>query len=201
MKRLFDFSVACLGLLFCAPLLLAIAALLKMDSPGPAIYRGLRVGKDGRRFHILKFRTMVINAEAIGGSSTSDGDPRVTALGKRLRRWKLDELPQLWNVFVGDMSLVGPRPQVEHDVAKYTPEEMSILSVRPGITDWASIKFRNEGEILKDHPDPDQAYIDLIRPEKIRLQLLYVRQRSFLNDLEILWSTGVALLGRGVNPS
>jgi len=141
---------------------------------------------------------MVVNAEKIGGSSTSDSDPRITSMGRFLRRWKLDELPQLWNVITGDMSLVGPRPQVEHDVAQYSEDEKKILTVRPGITDWSSIKFRNEGAILAKYPDPDQAYIEQIRPEKIRLQMLYIREMSFLGDLEILWATIVALFGAEV---
>lgn len=178
--------------------MLAITLVQKLSSPGPLLYRGSRVGKNGRRFSILKFRTMVVNAEKIGGSSTSDSDPRITSMGRFLRRWKLDELPQLWNVITGDMSLVGPRPQVEHDVAQYSEDEKKILTVRPGITDWSSIKFRNEGAILAKYPDPDQAYIEQIRPEKIRLQMLYIREMSFLGDLEILWATIVALFGAEV---
>lgn len=197
-KRLFDAAAAAAGLMALAPLLLLVSILTKAVDGGSILYRGVRVGRGSRRFDIYKFRTMVMNAESLGGTSTSDDDRRITRVGAVLRRWKLDELPQLWNVLAGDMSLVGPRPQVEHDVAKYTAEEKAILGVRPGITDWSSIKFRNEGEILKDQPDPDQAYIDLIRPEKIRLQLHYVRTRSFLTDLKILWATFLALAGREV---
>jgi len=197
-KRLFDAFAAGAGVLLLSPFLLLVAILIKWEDGGSILYRGLRVGRGTRRFRIYKFRTMVMNAESLGGTSTSDDDRRITRVGAVLRRWKLDELPQLWNVFTGDMSLVGPRPQVEHDVAKYTEEEKAILGVRPGITDWSSIKFRNEGEILKDQPDPDQAYIDLIRPEKIRLQLHYVRNRSFVTDLKILWATFLALAGREV---
>jgi lipopolysaccharide/colanic/teichoic acid biosynthesis glycosyltransferase len=144
---------------------------------------------------MLKFRTMVVNADRIGGSSSADDDPRITAIGRWLRRTKLDELPQLFNVLGGSMSLVGPRPQIAHDVAKYTDEERAILTVKPGITDWASIRFHNEGAILAGHADPDQAYIDLIRPEKLRLCLEYVRRRSFGTDLSILWMTVRRLLG------
>lgn len=197
-KRLFEAIAAGVGLVTLSPFLLLASILIKAEDGGSILYRGVRVGRGSRRFLIYKFRTMVMNAENLGGTSTSDDDKRITRVGAILRRWKLDELPQLWNVLVGDMSLVGPRPQVEHDVAKYTEQEKAILGVRPGITDWASIKFRNEGEILKDQPDPDQAYIDLIRPEKIRLQLHYVRNRSFVTDLKILWATLLALAGREV---
>lgn len=197
-KRIFDAIAAGVGLLALSPFLLLTSIVIKSEDGGSILYRGVRVGRRSKRFRIYKFRTMVMNAENLGGTSTSDDDNRITRVGAALRRLKLDELPQLWNVFVGDMSLVGPRPQVEHDVAKYTEEERAILGVRPGITDWSSIKFRNEGEILKDHPNPDQAYIDLIRPEKIRLQLHYVRNRSFVTDLKILWATFLALAGREV---
>ena len=195
MKRSFEFITAVLGIVALSPILLAVAALIKGGSDGPVFYRGMRVGLDGKAFRIFKFRTMVFNADKIGGSSTADGDSRVTSIGRILRKYKLDELPQLLNVLAGDMSFVGPRPQVEEDVAKYTDKERAILSVRPGITDWSSIRFRDEGAILAGHRDPDQAYVDLIRPEKIRLQLLYVREMSFCTDLKILWATGVALLG------
>lgn len=197
-KRLFDAVSAAVGLIILSPFLLLVALLIIVEDGGSILYRGVRVGRQARRFFICKFRTMVVDAENHGGTSTSDDDKRITRIGGVLRRWKLDELPQLWNVFTGDMSLVGPRPQVEHDVAKYTEEERAILGVNPGITDWSSIRFRNEGEILKGKPDPDQAYIDLIRPEKIRLQLHYVRHRSFFTDLKIIWATILALSGREV---
>lgn len=197
-KRLFDLVASAVGLLVLSPLFLLVALRVKIGSDGPVFYRGERIGRGGRNFRMLKFRTMRVDAEKAGGSSTADGDPRITPIGAMLRRYKLDELPQLINVLMGDMSIVGPRPQVGHDVEKYTAEERTMLAVRPGITDWSSIKFRNEGEILKDQPDPDQAYIDLIRPEKIRLQLHYVRNRSFVTDLKILWATLRALAGREV---
>jgi lipopolysaccharide/colanic/teichoic acid biosynthesis glycosyltransferase len=138
---------------------------------------------------MLKFRTMVVNAEAIGGSSTAQDDPRITAVGRKLRGTKLDELPQLWNVLVGDMSFVGPRPQVQWAVDLYTPEERLVLSVRPGITDSASHRFSNEGEILKGGSDPDKDYMEKIHPEKMRLSLEYVRSRSFRRDLSIIGQT------------
>jgi lipopolysaccharide/colanic/teichoic acid biosynthesis glycosyltransferase len=140
---------------------------------------------------MYKFRTMVTNADKIGGPSTADTDPRLTKTGRFLRRYKLDELPQLVNVLKGDMSFVGPRPQVTDEVAGYTPEEREILSVRPGITDWASLRFHNEGEILAGHADPDAAYAELIRPEKMRLGLEYVRRGTFRDDLNILVKTAL----------
>lgn len=195
--RAFDLFASAAGLAVLSPLFCLVALAVRSDG-GPAFYRGERIARGGVSFRMLKFRTMVPDAEQRGGSSTAEGDPRVSRIGRIIRRWKLDELPQLWNVLLGDMSLVGPRPQVRHDVDKYTEEERFILSIRPGITDWSSIRFRNEGELLKGHADPDQAYIDLIRPEKLRLQLYYVRNRTFWMDMRILWATFLALLGREV---
>ena len=188
-KRSFDAALAAVGLVLVSPVLLAVAAAVKLTSKGPVFYRGLRVGLNGEPFEMLKFRTMVTDADKIGGSSTPEGDPRVTSVGKKLRRYKLDELPQLWNVLQGEMSFVGPRPQVQWAVDLYTPEERAILGVRPGITDEASLKFSNEAEILKGSADPDKAYIELIHPEKMRLSLEYVRTRSFLQDLSIIGRT------------
>ncbi len=138
---------------------------------------------------MLKFRTMVVNADKIGGPSTSADDPRVTRIGAFLRRYKLDELPQLINVVKGEMSFVGPRPEVLDEVNKYTSEERKLLSVRPGITDWASIKFRNEGEILRGSPDPHATYLEKIRPEKVRLGLEYVDKSSLMTDIRIILGT------------
>jgi len=172
-----------------SPVLLVIVLVIKVESEGPVFYRGVRVGWLGKPFRIFKFRTMVANADKIGGASTADDDPRITRTGRFLRRYKLDELPQLINVLTGEMSLVGPRPQVPEDVALYTRQERVILSVRPGMTDWASIKFHNEGEILRGSPDPDQAYVEKIRPGKIKLELEYVRAHPFWVDLRILIRT------------
>jgi len=188
-KRVFDVVASTLGLLALSPLLVAIAVLIKLDSKGPVFYRGDRVGKDGRSFRIFKFRTMVPNAESLGGSSTPEDDPRLTRVGKALRRRKLDELPQLMNVLTGDMSFVGPRPQVRWAVDRYTDKEMALLSVRPGITDYASLRFSNEEEILRGAADPDQAYLELIAPEKVRLGLEYVRTRSFWVDMKLICLT------------
>jgi lipopolysaccharide/colanic/teichoic acid biosynthesis glycosyltransferase len=189
LKRLSDLFLATLGLIVLSPFLLLIAAKIRLGSPGPVFYRGVRVGRNGRLFRIFKFRTMVADAEKRGGSSTAEDDPRITPIGAWLRRHKIDELPQLINVIAGEMSLVGPRPQVEHDVALYTEEERALLSVKPGLTDFASLRFSNEGQILAGHTDPDRAYVELIRPEKIRLGLEYVRNRSFATDCRIIWDT------------
>ena len=196
MKRCIDFTAALLGLAFLSPLLLAIAAFVKFTSRGPVFYLGRRVGLNGEIFRMCKFRTMVENADQLGGSCTAEGDPRITPAGDWLRKFKLDELPQLFNVLGGDMSLVGPRPEVEDFVRLFTPEERAILSVRPGITDWASIWDCDEGRRLARQPDPEQAYLRWIRPEKIRLQLEYVRRHSLLTDLAILFQTARVLLFR-----
>jgi lipopolysaccharide/colanic/teichoic acid biosynthesis glycosyltransferase len=162
---------------------------IRMEDGGPIFYRGLRIGLHGQFFRIFKFRTMVVDAERMGGASTADDDPRITRIGKKLRKHKLDELPQLINVFLGDMSLVGPRPEVPHYVNMYTEEEKAILTVRPGITDWASLWNPDEGAILAGSPDPEKTYMEKIRPEKIRLQLKYVRERSFWTDIQIVFLT------------
>lgn len=193
-KRLIDAAVATFGLIALAPLLGAIALKIKKADGGWVLYRGERIGKDGSPFKIYKFRTMVINAEQIGGPSTSEDDPRVTPLGRVLRKYKLDELPQLINVLKGEMSLVGPRPEVPSEVETYTEEERRILTVRPGITDWASITFRNEGEILRGSVDPHQVYREKIRPEKLRLALKYVDEVSPATDAMIILKTVKAVL-------
>jgi lipopolysaccharide/colanic/teichoic acid biosynthesis glycosyltransferase len=188
-KRGFDIFLSSCSLLVTSPILLLIAIAIKRDSKGPVFYRGLRVGRNGFRFRMLKFRTMVVAADTLGGSSTPDDDPRITRVGKFLRAHKLDELPQLWNVLRGEMSFVGPRPQVEWLVNLYTSEERSILDVPPGITDNASLRFPNEGEILRGSPDPDKDYLEKIHPEKMRLGLEYVRTRTFVGDLRIIAKT------------
>ena len=190
-KRIFDIVLSALGLLLLGPALLFLAAAIKLDSPGPVFYRGVRVGRHGRPFRIYKFRSMVVDAEAKGASSTSGSDPRVTRSGRFIRRLKLDELSQLINVFLGDMSLVGPRPEVRKFVDRYTEEEKVILTVRPGITDWASIKYHNEGEIIESSgiADADEAYERLIRPGKLLLQMKYVRERTLWIDIKIILCT------------
>jgi lipopolysaccharide/colanic/teichoic acid biosynthesis glycosyltransferase len=196
MKRFFDIIISVMGLIILSPLLLCIAYCIHREDGGPVFYRGERVGLHGKPFRIFKFRTMVVNAEKIGGPSTPDDDQRITRIGRKLRKHKLDELPQLLNVFWGDMSLVGPRPEVKRYTDMFTTEEKAILSVRPGITDWASIWNPDEGSILAGAADPEAAYLELIRPTKVTLQLKYVREQSWDTDLKILWETMIVL----VNP-
>lgn len=193
-KRFFDIIVAAAALVLLAPVLLLIALVVKACSSGPVLYRGIRVGLDGNLFFMLKFRTMVVNAESLGGSATAADDQRLTRIGKLLRRYKLDELPQLLNVFAGDMSLVGPRPEVQKYVNLYSSEEKAILSVRPGITDWASIWNSNEAAVLEGSRDPEKTYEELIRPTKLALQLLYIRNHSLLMDLKIIFHTCLKLI-------
>jgi lipopolysaccharide/colanic/teichoic acid biosynthesis glycosyltransferase len=193
-KRCFDLVVAAIGLAIFAPIFAVIALMVKLSSPGPVLYHGTRVGLNGKLFAMLKFRTMVVNAESLGGSATAADDPRITRFGKFLRRYKLDELPQFLNVLIGDMSLVGPRPEVEKYVNLYSPGEKAILTVRPGITDWASIWNSNEAAVLEGSRDPERTYEELIRPTKLALQLLYVRKHSFFVDLKILFHTALKLI-------
>jgi lipopolysaccharide/colanic/teichoic acid biosynthesis glycosyltransferase len=197
LKRLFDCSVSVASLAILSPLLLAVCVAIKRGSPGPVLYRGPRVGLAGRPFSMLKFRTMIVDADRQGPSSTAADDARITRIGAWLRRYKLDELPQLVNVVRGEMSLVGPRPQVSWAVAEYSPEEKRVLTVRPGITDWASIRFRNEADILKGSDDPDRDYMLYIHPEKMALSLEYVDNVSFATDLTILMRTAGLVLGVG----
>ena len=194
LKRAFDFLSSLIGLILVSPILLTVAILIKREDEGAVFYRGVRVGRFGKPFRIFKFRTMVLNAEKLGGPSTADDDPRITKTGRFIRRFKLDELPQLMNVLKGEMSIVGPRPEVQMYVDIFTEEEKAILSVRPGITDWASIWNPDEGAILAGSPDPEKTYMEKIRPEKIRLQLKYVRERSFWNDLKIIAQTIITIV-------
>ncbi len=195
-KRAFDLIASAIGLIVLSPVLFGIAAVIKCGSRGPVFYRGVRVGRGGRTFRIFKFRTMVANADKIGGASTADDDPRMTPIGKFLRKRKLDELPQLINVLAGEMSFVGPRPEVEQYVDMYTEQERQILTVRPGITDFATLWNPDEGAVLAGSPDPERTYLEWIRPEKIRLQLEYVRRQSFATDLKILFLTARTLILR-----
>jgi lipopolysaccharide/colanic/teichoic acid biosynthesis glycosyltransferase len=189
LKRLFDTSFSLIGFLVLLPVFLSIAFLIKKEDNGPVFYRGVRVGRHEKPFKIFKFRTMVVNADKMGGPSTADDDPRITKIGKFIRKYKLDELPQLINVLKGEMSIVGPRPEVKHYVDMFTEEEKAILSVRPGITDWASLWNPDEGAFLAGSPDPEETYMKEIRPEKIRLQLKYVKERAFLVDMKIVFMT------------
>jgi len=192
-KRILDVVGALAGILTFAPLLILIGIVIRSASPGPVFYLGLRSGRDGHTFRILKFRTMVPNAELIGGPSTALNDPRLTKVGKWLRKFKLDELPQLLNILAGDMSFVGPRPQVLDYTRRYEGEEKLILSVKPGLTDYASLKFINLDEVLGDG-NVDEQYAREIEPEKNRLRLLYVKRRSFAEDMRILVGTMIQIL-------
>lgn len=197
-KRAFDFACAVLGLIVLSPVWLVAAYVIRREDPGPVIYKSTRVGRHGSTFKMWKFRTMIQDADRVGGPSTAADDPRLLRSARVLRKYKIDEIPQLINVVKGDMSLVGPRPEVPFYTDMYTASERRILSVRPGITDWASIRFRNEGEILRGAADPEQAYMEKIRPEKIRLGLAYVERASLREDLAIIAATVAAVLGRDV---
>lgn len=194
LKRIFDIIFSLLGLFVLSPILLGLTFLIKKEDGGPVFYRGVRVGKDSKLFKIFKFRTMVVNAEKIGGSSTADDDPRITKIGKIFRKYKLDEIPQLINVLKGEMSFVGPRPEVPMEVETYNKDVKRILLVRPGITDWASLKFHNEGEILKGSQDPHKTYQEEIRPEKLRLALKYANEGTFMTDIKIILQTLLTLV-------
>ena len=192
-KRAFDICFALVGLMLFSLFMIFVAFLIKLNSSGPVFYRGTRVGLHGKKFKIFKFRTMVENAETIGGPSTALNDPRVTKIGRFLRRYKLDELPQLINIILGTMSFVGPRPQVEKYTDMYQGREKIILDVKPGITDYASIKFINQEQILGEE-SVDEKYLREIEPEKNKLRIQYAMKHSFLIDLHILLMTFVRLL-------
>ncbi len=193
-KRVIDVVLAAMLLVVSFPLGLVIAAVIKATSPGPVIYRGVRVGRHGRPFRQWKFRTMVVDAERLGGAKTSAQDERITGVGRKLRATKLDELPQLFNVLCGEMSLVGPRPMVPEEVERYTPFERAALTVRPGVTDWASIWFHNEERELAAAANLHDYYETDIRPEKARLRAAYVHSRSLRVDLSIVAQTAVVLV-------
>ena len=188
-KRIYDLFFAALGLILLAPLFLVIGLLIRLSDRGPVFFRQKRVGQHGRIFSILKFRTMTVDAERVGLSVTSAGDPRITGLGKILRRTKLDELPQLWNVVRGEMSLVGPRPEVPHYMARYSPAQRQILSLKPGITDLATLKFRNEEELLQSAPDVEEFYLQYCVPRKIELNLHYAGEANLWKDTQLIMQT------------
>ncbi len=189
MKRLFDMVMSGLGLIVLSPLFLFVAIWIKMDSPGPVFYRQVRVGWHNKDFRIFKFRSMRVGSDKGSLVTIGGHDPRITRSGYFIRKTKIDELPQLINVFIGDMSLVGPRPEVRHYVDCWTPEQMHVLDVRPGITDPASIKFRNENELLAKADDPEKYYIEVIMQEKLDLYLEYVMNASFLYDIKLIFKT------------
>ena len=189
MKRVFDIVASGLGLIVLNPLFLILAIWIKLDNKGPVFYRQVRVGRYNKDFRIFKFRSMRVGADKGSLVTIGGRDPRVTKAGYWIRKFKLDELPQLINVFIGDMSLVGPRPEVRHYVDYWTPEQMHVLDVRPGITDPASIKFRNENELVEQAEDPEKYYIEVIMQEKIKLYLEYVEKHNFFYDLGLIFKT------------
>ena len=193
-KKITDFGCSFIAVSILAPLMILIAFLIKVGSPGPIFYRGERVGKDGKIFRIFKFRSMVMDAERKGGFSTAIDDPRLTSLGRFIRKHKLDELPQFFNVLAGDMSLVGPRPQVAFYTDKYEGDEKLILSVKPGITDLASLYYADMDSVLGSG-NVDSRYLTEIEPVKNQLRLKYIREHSFLLDMRILIETGFKLIG------
>lgn len=194
-KRLFDLAFALPGMLFLSPFFLLIAIWIKVDSDGPVFFRQKRVGLNERMFHIIKFRTMCLDAEARGRQITVGNDPRITNSGRFLRKFKLDELPQLLNVIAGEMSLVGPRPEVPRYVSLYPFEvRKRVLSVRPGITDFASIEYKDENAVLGRSADPDKAYIEEIMPIKLKYYERYVAERSLWVDFKLIIATLRALV-------
>lgn len=200
LKRLFDIVVSSIGLIVLSPIFLVLAIWIKLDSPGPVFYRQVRVGRHNKDFRIYKFRSMRVGADKGSLITIGGRDSRITRSGLVIRRLKFDEFPQLINVFLGDMSLVGPRPEVRHYVDYYTPEQMHVLDVRPGITDKASIKYRNENELLEKVSDPEEYYIKTIMPDKLALNLEYVAHSSFLYDMQMIlltiWSLSVVKMVR-----
>ena len=189
MIRLCDILFSLIGILLLLPLWLVVSLWIVLDDPGPVFYRQQRVGKDGKDFYLLKFRSMRIVADKMSLITIGERDPRVTRAGYYLRKYKLDELPQLWNVFAGDMSLVGPRPEVRRYVDTYTDEQRRVLSVRPGITDYASIEYIDENAILAKADDPDKTYIEQIIPAKIALNMRYINHRTIGEYLKIIFLT------------
>ncbi len=189
MKRIFDIVASGCGLLVLSPVFLILAVWIKLDSSGPVFYRQVRVGRGNKDFKLFKFRSMRVGADKKGLITVGGRDPRVTRSGYYIRKYKLDEFPQLINVFLGDMSLVGPRPEVRKYVDMYTQEQMHVLDVRPGITSLASIRYRNENDILAAAENPDQCYIEKVMPDKLAIDLEYVENHSFLYDIKLIFMT------------
>lgn len=194
MKRLFDIIASAIGLVCISPLLVVVAVWIKLDSSGPVFYRQQRIGRNGKPFGLYKFRSMCVGADRKGLITVGGHDSRVTHAGYYIRKYKLDELPQLINVLVGDMSLVGPRPEVKRYVDLYDDQQLRVLSVRPGITDPASIKYRNENELLSTATDPEEFYRTVVMPDKLRINLDYVDHQSFVGDIKIIAQTFRAIL-------
>lgn len=201
LKRSFDVLSSGFGLLFISPVLLVITVIIVLSSKGGVFYKQIRVGLNGREFKILKFRTMYTGADKLGLLTVGDRDPRVTPIGYYLRKYKLDELPQLINVFIGDMSMVGPRPEVPKYVDLYSKKDRVVLSIRPGITDYASIYFRNENEILKLSNNPEKKYIEEILPIKLDLNKKYIAEKGVYTDLKIIYLTFQSIFKKDENTS
>jgi len=195
-KRLVDILASFFGLLITSPVLLPVMFLVWKEDKRSPFYIAPRSGRNGEIFKMVKLRSMVVDADKSGVNSTSGNDMRITPIGHKIRKYKLDELVQLWNVLIGDMSLVGPRPNVKSETDLYTDIEKKLLLIRPGITDFSSIVFSDEGEILKDEEDPDLSYNRLIRPWKSRLGLIYIENQSFLLDLQLIIYTVVAIISK-----
>lgn len=196
MKRLFDIVASGLGLLVLSPLFLILAIWIKLDSKGPVFYKQIRVGRNNKDFQLFKFRSMRVGSDKKGLITVGERDPRITRSGYFIRKYKLDEFPQLINVFIGDMSLVGPRPEVRKYVEMYTPEQMHVLDVRPGITDMASILYRNENELLEKADDPDKFYVEVVMQDKLRINLEYVAKHSFWFDIKLIFKTFWAIVAK-----
>ena len=196
MKRFIDLFVSLFGLLISAPILLPVIFLVWIQDLRSPFYIAPRIGVNEKEFNMVKLRSMIVNADQSGVDSTSSNDSRITRIGHIIRKFKLDELTQLWNVLIGDMSLVGPRPNVEYETNLYTSEEKVLLSVKPGITDISSIVFSDEGQILENQEDPDLAYNQLIRPWKSRLGLIYIKNRSHLFDIQLIAFTVISIISK-----
>lgn len=189
MIRLIDIIFSTLGILILMPFFILVSLIIKFNSKGPLIYKQSRVGIYNSNFNVYKFRTMHINSDRLGLLTVGGRDPRITSVGYYLRKYKLDELPQLFNVLIGDMSIVGPRPEVRKYVDMYTPEQKRVLSIRPGITDWASIQYRDENIILEKATDPEKDYVNIIIPDKIKYNLIYIEKYNVLEYLKIIFMT------------
>ena len=194
MKRIFDIVASGIGLILLSPLFVILAIWIKCDSIGPVFYKQVRVGRNNMDFQLFKFRSMLVGSDKKGLITVGGHDPRITRSGYYIRKYKLDEFPQLINVFKGDMSLVGPRPEVRKYVDMYTEEQMHVLDVRPGITDLASIRYRNENELLERVNDPDKYYVEVIMPDKLRINLEYVARHSFTFDIRLIFQTFRAIV-------
>lgn len=192
--RFFDFVLSLVGLVILAPVFIVLAVWIKIDSVGPVFYKQIRVGQNGKDFGLFKFRSMVVDADKKGLITVGGRDPRITRSGYFIRKYKLDELPQLINVLVGDMSLVGPRPEVRKYVELYDDEQNKALSVKPGITDYASIEYMDENEILGKSTDPEKIYIEEIMPEKIKYNMKYIKNRSLIEYFKIIFLTVLKII-------